>query len=99
MKSRSSQAKMVGTIVSIGGAFVVTLYKGPSIIIPHSHPHAPSFSLHQPLHILKSVDPNWALGGLLLAAEYILVPLWYIVQVTYKIINTIFIYIYIYLLF
>lgn len=77
MKSTSSQAKVLGTIVSISGAFVVTLYIGPPIIITH----APSFSLHQPFHILKSVDSNWAIGGLLLTAEYILVPLWYIVQV------------------
>ncbi|XP_028778631.1 WAT1-related protein At3g28050-like [Neltuma alba] len=77
IKSTSCQAKVLGTIVSISGAFVITLYKGPPIIITH----APSFSLHQPLNILKSVDRSWAIGGLLLTAEYILVTLWYIVQV------------------
>ncbi|XP_054800707.1 WAT1-related protein At3g28050-like [Prosopis cineraria] len=77
IKSSSCQAKILGTIVSISGAFVVTLYKGPPIIITH----APSFSLHQPLNTPRSVDPSWAIGGLLLTAEYILVPLWYIVQV------------------
>ncbi|MED6172938.1 hypothetical protein PIB30_054579 [Stylosanthes scabra] len=77
MKSSSSQAKILGTIVSISGAFVVTLYKGPPIIIIH----APSFSLHRPINALSSVDQSWAIGGLLLMAEYILVPMWYIVQV------------------
>ena len=76
-KSTTSQAKVLGTIVSISGAFVVTLYKGPPIIIAHT----PSISLYQPLKILNSVDQSWAIGGLLLTAEYILVPLWYIVQV------------------
>ncbi|KAI9121477.1 hypothetical protein K1719_008510 [Acacia pycnantha] len=77
LKCTSCQAKILGTIVSISGAFVVTLYQGPPIIIAH----APSFSHHQPLNFLKSVDRSWAIGGLLLTAEYILVPLWYIVQV------------------
>lgn len=74
IRSSSSQAKVLGTIVSISGAFIVTLYLGPPIIIPHR----PSLSLHQ---TLKSSDQNWAVGGLLLTAEYILVPMWYIVQV------------------
>ncbi|PQM32900.1 WAT1-related protein [Prunus yedoensis var. nudiflora] len=78
LRSSSSQAKILGTIVSLAGAFVVTLYKGPPIVFANQ---SPSISLHQPL--LNSTTPtnsNWVLGGLLLTAEYILVPLWYIVQ-------------------
>ncbi|OIW07270.1 hypothetical protein TanjilG_08385 [Lupinus angustifolius] len=78
VKSASTQAKILGTIVSISGAFAVTLYKGPPIIIIS---HTPSISLHKPINTLNSLDRNWAIGGLLLTAEYILVPLWYIVQV------------------
>ncbi|XP_023525248.1 WAT1-related protein At3g28050-like [Cucurbita pepo subsp. pepo] len=74
MKSSSSQAKVMGTIISISGAFVVTLYKGPRVIF--SSPPT-SLSLHHPL---TSSDSNWVIGSLLLTAEYILVPLWYIVQ-------------------
>jgi drug/metabolite transporter (DMT)-like permease len=73
LKSRSSQAKVLGTIVSIAGAFVVTLYKGLPIVVAPS----PSVSLQQPLH---SSNTNWVFGGILLTGEYILVPLWYIVQ-------------------
>jgi len=75
IKSLSSQAKVVGTIVSISGAFIVTLYIGPPIMIALRS----SNSLHQTLK--SSSDQSWAIGGLLLTAEYILVPLWYIVQV------------------
>lgn len=74
LRSTSSQAKILGTIISISGAFVVTLYKGPPIVIAQTS----SVSLNQPLNSVKS---NWVIGGLLLTAEYILVPLWYIVQV------------------
>ncbi|XP_048433840.1 WAT1-related protein At3g28050 isoform X2 [Pyrus x bretschneideri] len=77
LRKRSSQAKILGTIVSLAGAFVVTLYKGPSIVFAN---RSQSLSLHQPLLNSTPTNPNWIVGGLLLTAEYILVPLWYIVQ-------------------
>lgn len=76
-RKASSQAKVLGTMVSITGAFIVTLYKGPRITIISS----PKVSL---THALHSSNSNWAIGGLFLTAEYILVPLWYIVQVNIK---------------
>ncbi|XP_022739811.1 WAT1-related protein At3g28050-like [Durio zibethinus] len=84
-KRTSSQAKVMGTIIAIIGAFVVTLYRGPAIVIVSSR----SMSLQQPLNSSKtnlvsgglhSASPNWVIGGAFLTAEYILVPLWYIVQ-------------------
>ncbi|XP_021299366.1 WAT1-related protein At3g28050-like [Herrania umbratica] len=84
-KRTSSAAKVIGTIISVIGAFVVTLYKGPAIVIAST----PSMSLQQPLNSSKSnldfgglhsANPNWVIGGVFLTAEYILVPLWYIVQ-------------------
>lgn len=73
-RSTSSQAKILGTVVSIMGAFVVTLYQGPPIVL------ASSASQNQLLSV-SAGKSNWVIGGLLLTAEYILVPLWYIVQV------------------
>ncbi|XP_031741939.1 WAT1-related protein At3g28050 isoform X2 [Cucumis sativus] len=78
LKSNSSQAKVMGTIISISGAFVVTFYKGPRIIFSSSP--TISLSLHHNSQQLSSSDSNWVIGSLLLTAEYILVPLWYIVQ-------------------
>uniref|UniRef100_A0A5B7AGT1 WAT1-related protein n=1 Tax=Davidia involucrata TaxID=16924 RepID=A0A5B7AGT1_DAVIN len=69
----SSKAKIIGTIVSISGAFIVTLYKGPPIIKKRSPPNSP----HQPL---GSTQSNWVIGGLFLAADNLLLPIWYIVQ-------------------
>ncbi|KAJ9683477.1 hypothetical protein PVL29_019170 [Vitis rotundifolia] len=76
LRSSSSQAKIIGTIVSISGAFVVTLYKGPPIILTPS----PSLSLHQPPHPLRSSESSWIIGALFLSVEYFLTPVWYIVQ-------------------
>lgn len=75
----SSRAKVIGTIVSITGAFVVTLYKGPRIL---PNPSSPSTSLLHQQNTLLSSQPRWIIGGLFLTTEYILVPMWYIVQVT-----------------
>lgn len=73
---KSTRAKFFGTIVSVIGALVVTLYKGPKLI--WSLTPSPSQS---PTVSLSSSQSNWALGGLFLTSEYILVPLWYIVLV------------------
>lgn len=65
-------AKMLGTVVSIGGAFIVTLYNGPVVIAVSP----PSISLRS-----QSPDHNWIIGAAFLGVEYFMVPLWYIVQV------------------
>lgn len=77
-KSRTTQAKVLGSITSISGAFIVTFYKGPSIFIAHDSP-----SLHLPYSngTLTSVDTNWVVGGLLLTVSNILLTIWYIYQV------------------
>ncbi|PHT57264.1 WAT1-related protein [Capsicum baccatum] len=78
LKRTTTRAKVLGTAVSIAGAFVVTLYKGPKILVPTtSTPNLLPNLLHQPL---SSSQSNWMLGGLFLTTEYFLVPMWYIVQ-------------------
>ncbi|KAK3033556.1 hypothetical protein RJ639_032404 [Escallonia herrerae] len=73
LRRLSSQAKIIGTLVSIAGAFVVVLYKGPAVIRTVS----PSI---RPNALESSTQANWALGGALLAADYVLVSIWYILQ-------------------
>ena len=77
LRSTSTLAKIMGSIVSISGALVVVLYKGPAILSSSSSSHTPS--MNSPLH--SSSQTNWVLGGFLLAVEYFLVAVWYIVQV------------------
>ncbi|KAG9140707.1 hypothetical protein Leryth_006889 [Lithospermum erythrorhizon] len=76
MKRISSRAKVLGTIVSIGGASVVTFYKGPRIISGFS----PSTSTLMQNQSLSSKPSDWVLGGFFLTTEYLLIPVWYIVQ-------------------
>lgn len=76
IRSLSSQAKIVGTIVSIAGALVVVLYEGPRII--KSASPQPRLHSHQ---TLNSSQTNWIIGGVLLTADYLFLSTWYIVQV------------------
>lgn len=73
----SSQAKIIGTIVSILGALLVVLYKGPTII-RSATPSTSLTSLFDPSTLVQS---QWVIGGGLLALEYVIVSIWYIFQV------------------
>lgn len=72
-RSSSSQAKTLGTIVSITGALVVTFYKGPPITKRLSLPNLSN-------QLLFSSHSHWILGGLFLASDCFVSSLWYIVQ-------------------
>ncbi|XP_057449352.1 WAT1-related protein At5g40230-like isoform X2 [Lotus japonicus] len=72
-KSSSTLAKSLGTIVSITGAFIATLYKGPALLMGLS----PSNSSQQPV---SSQDSNWILGGLFLAADCVMASGFLILQ-------------------
>ncbi|KAK3407769.1 hypothetical protein EUGRSUZ_J00140 [Eucalyptus grandis] len=71
LNRRSSQAKIIGTVLSVCGACVITLYKGRPVIFTLK----PSLSLYPLVHTSNS---NWAVGGILLTACYVLTTLWYI---------------------
>ncbi|RXH69796.1 hypothetical protein DVH24_007052 [Malus domestica] len=76
VRSFSSLAKTLGTIVSISGAFIVTLYKGPPILNTSSTVMTDMLSQKQ----LLSEQSNWVLGGVCVAANCMLAASWLIVQ-------------------
>ncbi|KAH9773441.1 WAT1-related protein [Citrus sinensis] len=71
-KSSSSLAKSVGTIVLITGAFIMTYYKGPHLLMTSSPPNL-SLQFFMP-------QTNWVIGGLLLAIDCVFTSAWLIVQ-------------------
>ncbi|XP_021741268.1 WAT1-related protein At3g28050-like isoform X2 [Chenopodium quinoa] len=73
-RQSSSQAKIFGTIVSITGALLIILYKGPSIMFTPRDSSMPYYKLQQ------SSQSEWIIGGVLLGTDYILTPVWYVVQ-------------------
>ncbi|KAA8529538.1 hypothetical protein F0562_033663 [Nyssa sinensis] len=92
LKAKSSQAKSVGTIISIIGAFTVTFYKGPAIIFAPSHSTSLNGLLQFPVifpassnsaslnGLLGSPQQSWVIGGCLLATGSFLVAVLYIFQ-------------------
>jgi drug/metabolite transporter (DMT)-like permease len=79
LRSSATQAKIIGAILSISGALVVVLYKGPQVLASASFTTVlPTVTLHQQL---TSIESSWIIGGLLLASQYFLISVWYILQV------------------
>jgi len=72
LKLRSCQAKSIGTVVSIGGALIVTLYKG----LPLTSGVMPNNS------VLSSQPSKWLLGGFLLSTGTLCGSFSLIVQVS-----------------
>ncbi|KAJ0230907.1 EamA domain-containing protein [Hirschfeldia incana] len=79
LRSSATQAKIIGGVLSISGALVVVLYKGPKVLSAASFTpsSSPTISLHQQL---TSSESSWIVGGLLLASQFFFVSVWYIVQ-------------------
>ena len=74
MRTQSSLAKCIGTMVSIIGALIVTLYNGLPIINALS-------SNGKPNEVLLLLQSNWVLGGFLLAIGSLCLSILFIVQV------------------
>ncbi|KAK8644248.1 hypothetical protein V6N13_123559 [Hibiscus sabdariffa] len=70
-RSSSTQAKIIGTIASIFGAFVIVFYKGPKVISSSSSSSS-SDLLQRP--------SNWTIGGFLLTIATLLTSFLYIIQ-------------------
>ncbi|GMJ13181.1 Resistance to Phytophthora parasitica 1, Usually multiple acids move in and out Transporters 36 [Hibiscus trionum] len=78
-RSSSSQAKTMGTLVSIAGFISVELYRGPFI-------RTSPVSLSRPLQaiptlfVFYSTPDRWVLGGILLAAANLSISIWNTIQ-------------------
>ncbi|XP_071704061.1 WAT1-related protein At5g40240-like [Rutidosis leptorrhynchoides] len=75
IRRSSGVAKLLGTFVTISGATLFTVYKGPVILqmIPHSDSTNGLFSSH---------PPNWLFGGLILLVSVIVGSVWRVLQAT-----------------
>jgi TRAP-type mannitol/chloroaromatic compound transport system permease small subunit len=76
LKQHSSQAKIIGTVVSIVGALIVTLYKGLPVI-SNSFPNIEMGASG----IYLAGTSKWIIGAFLLATASFCLSILYIVQV------------------
>ncbi|XP_021635848.2 WAT1-related protein At5g40230 isoform X3 [Hevea brasiliensis] len=78
MRLQGSQAKSVGTMLSVAGALTVTLYKGQPITgVPSQNS-----SIDESLQVLPS---NWVIGGILCAAGALGISLVYVIQAIFAV--------------
>ena len=70
--SAKTRAKIIGTIISVLGALVTILFKGPVIFSPE---------FQASLSLVRTSNPNWIAGCVLLVASCIFCSLAFIVQV------------------
>ena len=75
LRVQSSLAKCIGTVVSISGALIVTLYKGLPLASIAASPNS------QPNEVLLSAQTNWVLGGIFLTIGSVCLSTLFIVQV------------------
>jgi len=83
LKQNSSQAKVIGTVVSIAGALVVTFYKGIPLISDAIQNMEMGASA---IYLLGKSD--WILGAFLLAVASFCLSLLFIVEVNKLLICT-----------
>ncbi|PIA34956.1 hypothetical protein AQUCO_03700306v1 [Aquilegia coerulea] len=79
IKSKAGRAKILGTIVCVGGAMLLTLYRGiPLTNQSHSRSKA-NLSLNRP-HSNKIKTKRWTIGSIALIAGALFWSSWFLIQ-------------------
>ena len=76
VKKMHSLAKVIGTVITVSGAMVMTLYKGPILDIFHNHGHSKEAAT------ADSAQHHWVIGTLMLIGSCAGWSSFFIVQVS-----------------
>jgi hypothetical protein len=77
IQSLRTVAKIVGTLICVGGAVSITLLKGPKLL------NAQKLPSKSTMVRTLGTDDNWLLGCLILLAGTVAWSIWLILQVFY----------------
>ncbi|KEH16771.1 WAT1-related protein At4g08290 [Medicago truncatula] len=76
IKEIACQGKVIGTMVSLGGALLMVLYKGPVL------GSSAATQMHQPENVNDPTGAHWLLGALFLVIGCVGISAFYILQAT-----------------
>ncbi|XP_023632698.1 WAT1-related protein At1g01070 [Capsella rubella] len=86
LKTKAGMLKVIGTLICISGALLLTFYKGPQISISHSHRgETPRSNNNSNDDARQDKANNWLLGCLYLTIGTVLLSLWMLFQGTLNI--------------
>lgn len=77
IKEIACQGKVIGTMVSLGGALLMVLYKGPVL------GSSAATQMHQPENVNDPTGAHWLLGALFLVIGCVGISAFYILQVSH----------------
>lgn len=80
IRSLSSQAKVAGTLLGVGGAMLLTFYKGVDITPWHSNLNLVATLTQHHHHHTTTTTTNYAMGSLLCVCSCFFYALWIVVQ-------------------
>ncbi|EXC13630.1 Auxin-induced protein 5NG4 [Morus notabilis] len=75
LESKSGRAKILGTLICILGALILTFYRGTQLTHPHSQAVGNIVNANSP-----QKPKNWALGAVLLTAGCLMWSSWFLMQ-------------------
>ncbi|NP_001356160.1 WAT1-related protein At1g09380 [Zea mays] len=80
IRSLASQAKVAGTLLGVGGAMLLTFYKGVDITPWHSNLNLVATLTQHHHHHTTTTTTNYAMGSLLCVCSCFFYALWIVVQ-------------------
>ncbi|KAK8445312.1 hypothetical protein SEVIR_9G305200v4 [Setaria viridis] len=80
IRTFSGQAKVAGTFLGIGGAMLLTFYKGVDITPWHSSVNLIAATSHHPAAAGNEATANYAMGSLLCITSCFFYALWLVIQ-------------------
>lgn len=80
MKSKAGRAKVLGVVICMGGAILLTFYTGIPLTSPHSRATTSGITNYANTMVSGKRTHRWALGSIFLMAGCLMWSSWFLIQ-------------------